>query len=140
MSVSPDLQPPVPRPGDRLYALLRAALSAIPVAGGPATELLGAIVAPPLERRRQRWMVQMAEGLAMLAEEHRRVFDDLGSNEAFISAFVQASQAAIRAHQEEKLTSLRNAVLNSALGSEMEDDLHLTFIRFLDELTPSHLL
>jgi hypothetical protein len=51
----------------------------------------------------------------------------------------QATQIAMRSHQEEKLEALRNAVRNSALAGAPSDDLQLMFIRFIDELTSWHL-
>ena len=57
----------------------------------------------------------------------------------FITTILQASQAAIRNHQEEKLEALRNAVLNSALPGAPAEDLQFMFVRYIDELTPWHL-
>ncbi len=65
--------------------------------------------------------------------------NDLVENEAFVSTTVQASYAAIRAHQAEKLAALRNAVLNSALPTAPNDSLQQIFIKWVDELTVEHL-
>jgi hypothetical protein len=125
---------------DRAHTLVRAVLAAWPVGGGPAVEILGVIVGPPLERRRQAWMERVAAGLRDLDGRVGAVFDDLENNEAFQSAFLHATQAALRTHQDEKLRALRNAVLNSAFSQALDLEMELVFVRFLDELTPSHLV
>jgi len=52
---------------------------------------------------------------------------------------MHASQVAIRNHQSGKLEALRNAVLDSALSNEPEEDMQLMFLNFVDVLTLSHL-
>jgi hypothetical protein len=46
----------------------------------------------------------------------------LATNEAFVTVTMQASQGAIRNHQQAKLEALRNAVLNSALPNPPQED------------------
>ncbi len=52
---------------------------------------------------------------------------------------LQATQAALRSSQQEKLDALRNAVLNAALPNAPSAELQQLFIRFVDELTVWHL-
>lgn len=66
-------------------------------------------------------------------------FDDLGQNERFVSATLQATQAALRSHQKEKLEALRNAVLNVAVGRNFSDEQQGVFLSLLDTLQPIHL-
>jgi hypothetical protein len=66
-------------------------------------------------------------------------FDDLGKNEQFVSATLQATQAALRTHQSEKLAALQNAVVNAAVGKAPSDDLQLVFLSLVDSFTPTHL-
>ena len=65
--------------------------------------------------------------------------ESLKENPTFISVMLQASQAALRAHQEEKLTALRNSVLNAAAGVEIDEDLQAIFLNLIDTFTPWHL-
>ena len=74
-----------------------------------------------------------------LEKEQEINLEALQENEQFISVVAQASAIALRNHQKEKLNALRNAIANSAIASNLNDDLELTFIRFIEELTPSHL-
>ncbi len=132
-------KPPTDRePGDILHVIARAGLSAVPVVGGPAVELFNFLITPPLEKRRDQWMKMVAEALRDL-ENSRFDLQQLQSNQRFITIVVQATTVAIRNHQQEKLLALRNAIVNSAKHSDFNEDIQLLFVRYIDELTPSHL-
>jgi hypothetical protein len=95
---------------------------------------------PPLEKRRDEWIQSIAEGLLNLEREFETFkAESLSQNEVFITTLAQASNAAIRNHQPDKISALRNAVLNSALPNPPEEDLQLMFLNFVDSFTPWHL-
>ena len=50
-------------PTDAAHAIAKAVLSAIPLIGGPAVELFQSVIQPPLEKRRELWMVSVGEKL-----------------------------------------------------------------------------
>lgn len=130
---------PVATHGDRLHAIARAGLGAIPVLGSAATELFTAIIAPPLETRRVEWMSDVADHLKQLEDRGHLKLEELQQNESFITTVMQASQAAIRNHQSEKRDALRNAVLNSALPHPPDDSLQQVFINQIETFTVWHL-
>lgn len=130
---------PTPGTGDIAHTIARAGLSSIPFVGGAAVELFTALLAPPLERRRQQWMEEVADALRQLEAQQGLDLNSLQSNEAFISVLTQASQAAVRTHQDTKVQALHNAVCSAATQIEIEESLQLLFIRYIDELTPLHL-
>ena len=126
--------------GDVVRAVMKAGISAIPIAGAPAAEIFALVVAPPLEKRRDKWIESIGNGLRELAEKVEGFsIEELSSNESFITTVTHASQAAIRNHHKEKLEVLRNAVLNAALSNAPEEDLQLVFLNFIDSFTPWHL-
>lgn len=131
-------EPPKAEASDKALAVVRAATGSIPFAGNAVNELMPLFFTTPLEKRRQAWMNQIAEALFELENNQGINLDQLQSDERFISVLVQASQVAMRNHQQEKIQALRYAVSNSARGVKIQDDLQLLFIRFVDELTPSH--
>ena len=133
-----DLERPEPEKWDAVYTLVKAVIAGVPVIGGTATELVS-IIAPPLEKRRNQWLDDIAERLKSLEEVDGFRVEDLSQNETFITVVMHATQAAIRNHQQEKLEALRNAVLNAAMPEAPEDDRQLMFLNFIDELTPWHL-
>jgi len=122
------------------HALAKGVLSGVPWVGGLASEIFNLVIAPPLTKRRDEWLNSIAEGLQEL-EEKIKVFkiENLAQNEMFITTAMQASQAAMRNHQKEKLEALRNAVLNAALPNAPEEDLQLIFLGYVDTLTTWHL-
>ena len=126
--------------GDAAREIGKAIVSAVPVAGGPLQVLFENVFSAPIEKRRQIWLEQLAE---VVNELQRKVEgltpEKLAANEAFVTVAMQASQIAIRNHQQEKLEALRNAVLNSALPNPPEEDEQIIFLRLIDQLTPWHL-
>lgn len=129
-----------PTKGDLAHTLAKAGLASIPVVGGAASGLFSAIIIPPLSKRRDEWIAQIVEGLNKLEQKVEGFkIEDLSKNDTFITTVTHATNSAIRNHQAEKLEALRNAVLNSALPSPIEEDLQLMFIHFIDELRPWHL-
>lgn len=131
--------PPQTEKKDKAMAVARAVIGSIPYAGNAANELIPLLFTAPLERRRQNWMNEIAHGLREVEKNRGVTIDQLQSNESFISVLVQATQARIRNHQREKIEALRQAICNSASGVDIGEDLQLLFVRFIDELTPSHL-
>jgi hypothetical protein len=126
--------------GDVGHALAKAGLSAIPFVGGPAAELMNLIWEPALSKRRDEWLKGLAENLHSLTEKVEGFsLEDLSHNESFITTSIQASQTAVRNHQKEKLEALRNAVLNSALGITIDEEIQLLSISLIERLTVSHI-
>jgi hypothetical protein len=126
--------------GDVARDIGRAAVSLVPVAGGPLQVLLEAVFGSPLEKRKQEWLRQLAGVVDEL--QHRIVGltpERLAEDEAFVTVALQATQAAVRNHQQEKIHALRNAVLNTAIDHTLADDEKLMFVRLIDQLTPWHL-
>jgi len=125
---------------DVVHTAAKAVLSALPGIGGPATELFVAVFKQPLESRRDQWVELIARGLSDLQKKVAGLdFDALQRNQAFITTALHASQLSIRNHQEEKLTALRNAVLNAALPGAPTDDLQAIYLSYVDYLTPWHM-
>jgi hypothetical protein len=132
--------PPSKEKADILYAVGKGFLAMIPYAGSPLQSLMEVVIAPPLERRREKWLSSLAEVVSSIEEKTGGLSpEELSKNEMFITAAVQATQVALRTHQEEKLQALKAAVLNSALPGAPQEDQQLMFLHFIDELTPWHL-
>lgn len=117
-----------------MYAVVKAGISAVPIVGGAAAELLGLALAPPLEKRRAEWFESVAERLKKVEVK----FETLGDDPAFVTTVLQATQIATRTHQQEKLRALQNAVVNTALHKLADDNLRSLFLAFVDEFTPAH--
>jgi len=127
--------------GDFAHAGVRAGLSTAPFLGGPLAEFFSVVVAPPLEKRRTAWLVEIFSRLKMLEEKVEGFkIENLAENEIFISTLLYATQAAMRTHLREKLEALRNAVVNSAVKLPIDENLQLMFLNLVDRYTPWHLV
>jgi hypothetical protein len=131
---------PSERGGEIIEAVARGAVSSIPFIGGAVAELLGLVIQPAVEHRREEWFQQLGRAF----EELRRRLDgfdpaELAKNEVFVTAVITTSNAALRTHEAEKLEALRNAVVNSGLPMAPQEHVQLMFIRMVDELTAFHL-
>jgi hypothetical protein len=124
---------------DHWHLAARTVLSAIPAVGGPALELFNAVLAPPIERRRNDWLNDMARRLETMEQEKRLKVEDLGKNDEFVSTVMQATAVAVRNHHQEKIDALRNAVLNTALGQCPSDVKSAMFLAIVDQFTVWHL-
>jgi len=58
---------------------------------------------------------------------------------SFTTTLMYAMQIASRNHQEEKLSALRNAVINSVIIPPLDDDIQKIFLNLIDDFTPSHI-
>lgn len=130
---------PKPNKADITHTLVCAGIASIPVIGGAGVEFFKMLITPSIEKRRQKWMEEVAKGLKELEDNKFILIEDLKNNETFITTVMQASQTAIRNHQKEKLEALRNAVLNAALPNAPEEDLQVMFLNLIDTLTVSHI-
>lgn len=133
------IEPPVSPGFEATAALVKGAVSAVPLFGGVLSEL-GNVLLNPLERRKQAWMLEVSTALNSILEQHHLQLADLQNDEQFISFLYQATGAALRTHQAIKLQALRNALTNSVVPGKYDGDLGLLYLRYIDELTPSHLL
>ncbi|WP_438750008.1 hypothetical protein [Pararhizobium sp. O133] len=117
-----------------------AATSIIPGGSYAAGAIVQRFVAAPLEKRRDEWFQRLGKGLREL-EDRLEGFDphDLESNDDFVSAVYEATQASMKTSREEKLEYLRNAVLNIATGYEIEETLRGVFFSYLDQFSPAHI-
>ena len=113
------LTPPEKSISDDLHSLTKGTLSCIPGVGGVVAELFEKVITPPLARRREVWMNQVAEALNELRETILDFsWDKLREDETFLDIFLQAGQIALRNHHAEKIVALKNAVCNSAFKNK----------------------
>jgi hypothetical protein len=130
-----------PSTGDYAHAGVRAGFSLAPVLGGPLTEFFSIVVAPPLEKRRDAWLIDIVDRLKRLEHEAEGFkIENLAKNEEFISTLFYATQVAMRTHHKEKLEALRNIVVNSSLGMTAPENIHHIFMNMIDRYTPLHIL
>ena len=134
-----DIDPTVESTGDKVHRVVRAGLGVLPVGSGTAVEIFNSLVTPPLERRKNKWMVDVTESLHALEEKSELNISAVFEDEEFISTLIEASSAALKTHEDEKLKALRSAVLNSASGNAPEFSKRELYLRYISELTVWHI-
>ena len=135
-----DLTPPKDAGGDWVHATVKGALGAIPLAGGLAAELFGMIVAPPIAKRRNQWMEDVAQRIKYFEDKGLLSAKDLSANEQFVDAVFQSTHAAMRTSSTVKREALRNAVINIALRQAPEIAYQQMFLEIIERFTDWHIL
>lgn len=126
--------------GDSAHTLVRSVLALIPIFGGPAVELFSEAVPQPIQNRKKELFINMAKAIQELNEKVDGFsIENLHENEMFVTTVIRAYEIAIRNHQIEKLTALKNAIMNSAVGINLDENLQLLFLDLIDSITPLHI-
>jgi hypothetical protein len=119
---------------------VEAALGSVPIAGAALAVAFVTAIGWRLEQRREEWFTKLAEGVEDLRERIGDVdFENLASNDLFVDAVMTTTRTIEHTHQEEKITALRNAVLNSVAPDAPDADTQAIFLNLIDRFTPSHL-
>lgn len=131
------IEPPSDPKLEAAAAAARGIASAIPFAGGLISEI-GNLYLNPLEKRKKRWAQDVSDALNEIREVLKIMPEQLEKSESFISVLYQATEIAMRNHQSEKLVALRNALVSSAVPDQ-DYDLEMRMLKFVDELSLSHI-
>lgn len=126
---------------DAAIGTLSAAASFVMPLTGPVVQaLLKKCVQAPLEVRRAAWFNVVGEGLRELQDRFEGFDPDrLAENEEFVSVVAETTRIAMGTHRDEKLEALRNAVLNTAAGVQLDDVLRGAFLGYIDRFSALHL-
>jgi len=133
------LQVPKETKNDKIHSLIKGAIGSIPFAGGVVSETFGLIVAPPITKRREKWMELVVLELEKLKKsvEGFKV-ENLKNNDEFISFLIEASEIATKTHQDEKLNYLKNSISNF-FNKNIDFDKKYTILKLIDNLSSTHL-
>jgi hypothetical protein len=136
--MTPDNNTPKHERKDYLYTITKAGIGSIPVIGAAASELFSMLITSPLENRRMQWMQKVEKRLRLLENDQQISIEKLQKNQVFIDTVMQASQAAIRTHQKEKLDALVNAIENSAMDIAPDEIYQQIFLNYIETFTVLH--
>jgi hypothetical protein len=144
------LEPPKPSIRDHLHTGVRVGLAAVPdinvpdfgsiPVGSIALELFNSTIQPPIQRRQQKWMEEVAQKLFELETNGNVKIEDLKRNELFNSILIESTIVAMKTHNQQKREMLKTTVIHAALGITIDDDSAVLFIRYIEELTSRHIL
>jgi hypothetical protein len=133
------IEPPISPATELTAAAIKGLVSGIPGAGGVLSEV-GDLLLNPLKRRNERWMIEVSTAINTIERRFNRLPSALASDEQFTTFLYQATLTALKTHQAVKLQALRNSVVNSAKQVDSEADIGLQYLRYIDELSSSHLV
>ncbi|WP_344730227.1 hypothetical protein [Corallibacter vietnamensis] len=135
-----DLEVPKESSKDKAHSIVKGAFGAIPFAGGVASETFGLILSQPITKRREEWMQAVVDKLKYLEQTSESFkIENLKENDEFVTFLIEASQIAFKTHQTEKLYYLQNSIGNY-FDNQLEFDKKHSFLRIIDELTPTHFI
>lgn len=123
---------------DIAYGVAKAVLGSIPVVGATASELLQLLVTPPLEKRRNEWMIEVGEKLKQLEQKEELDLIKLANNDVFIDVVLQTTQVALRTSEKEKIQYFKNVILNSAVEENPNITEVQIFLNFISTFTVWH--
>lgn len=124
---------------DIAYGVAKAVLGSIPVVGATASELLQLLVTPPLEKRRNEWMIEVGEKLKQLEQKEELDLIKLSNNDVFIDVVLQTTQLALRTSEKEKIQYFKNVILNSAVEENPNITEVQIFLNFISTFTVWHI-
>ncbi len=123
---------------DIVLSGIKGGVSSVPLVGSFLNEIVGIVVESPIENRTKKFLLALRDELYQLKNEKRIVLTKLKENDEFVDIVIQASELAIKNSQEEKLDLLKNAVINTALGIDIERDEKMICLDVISRITPSH--
>jgi hypothetical protein len=127
---------PQKQPDDRAYDATRLVLSLFP--NGAGTEILSLILAAPVVRRRDEWIVEVASAVDdILNWKEGFTLENLQQNEQFISTLIVATRIATSTHHREKRRMLRNILVKIGTSCNIDEDLQFVYLRLVDDLSPT---
>lgn len=124
---------------DIAYGVAKAVLGSIPVVGATSSELLQLLVTPPLEKRRNEWMIKVGEKLKQLEQKEELDLIKLANNDVLIDVVMQTTQLALRTSEKEKIEYFKNVILNSAVEENPNITEVQIFLNFISTFTVWHI-
>lgn len=125
--------------GDYAHSLIKGLIGAIPIAGALSSEILSVIITPPLERRRNEWLVEVENRLIELNESKLIDLEDLRKNNHFIDIVIQTTSLALKTHEKDKFEAYKNILINTSLNIDIDQTIAKIYIHQLEKFTPLHL-
>lgn len=116
-----------------------AAASLIPVVGGPLSVVVATLFGYSYQKRLEGWRDEVVAQIRRMHEERGIAIEDLASNPDFLDAVATATRIAEVTSSSEKRRYLANALFNVGAGTRVGPDKQAIYLRYVEELTPSHM-
>ena len=124
----------------RTEETIEAVAAAVPFAGGVLAVKYAQAFRRADERRYRRWQQQVEDALDAMAQRADGLdVEALFADDGFIDAVATATRIAEKSAANTKRAALQNVLFNVGLGDSLDADKRAIYLRYVDELTPSHL-
>lgn len=125
---------------DFAIAVTRATIASIPIVGGGAVEFFNLVVGDPAQKRRDEFYERLLERLQNLEGTISAITpENLANDEQFQATFIECAQISARTTQEQKRELLRNAIINTAVATNLNETVRAMFVQLTDRLTVDHI-
>jgi hypothetical protein len=122
-------------PGDHIANVVKAALNAVPVVGGPMASLMDDYIPESRQKRVEKFSQDLADELSRLQDS---LDESYVKTEEFAYLFTRVYQNVVRDYQQEKLDAYRNILVN-ALQVDLAASVQERFLTLVEQLSPMHL-
>lgn len=109
-----------------------AVTAGIPILGGPLAVLLDKYLPEYFEKKRERILQELNQELMALEQSGNTL---LIENDRFSSVFLKGIKLAMEEHDNEKINSFKNIILNSAIFQSKDFDEESLFLSWVRDLT-----
>jgi hypothetical protein len=133
------VSPREPGPAKWIGKTLEAGASAVPFVGGPLAVVTATIFGYAYSKRVDQWRDELTATVQYLIDHHGLTAEDLADDDEFLDAVATATRIAAAPSSADKRRRLRNALINIGSGKAPEADKQAIYLRYIDELTPSHM-
>lgn len=124
----------------RTEETIEAVAAAVPFAGGVLAVKYAQAFRRADQRRFEQWQQQIEAALdAIVAEADGIDIEKLFADDNFVDALASATRIAEKSAAVEKRAALQNALFHVGLNTSIDADKRAIFLRYVDELTPSHM-
>ena len=120
---------------------IEAVSGSVPFVGGALAVVLAHAFSHSYEKRLRAWMEQLADVVQELIDRVDDLdVDGLSQDDDFMDAVATATRIAEKTSSEAKRAALQNALFNIGTGAAPDVDKRTVYLRYIDELTPSHMV
>lgn len=130
-----DVYPTYESDMDKAYRAGHTLSSLIPTGAA----VFESLITNPTQKRTKLWMEQVLSKLKELDKSNELDLAELSNRPEFSAIFLKTLQEVEISSQEEKQAYLANFVINTALDSDINEDLLFILTDCLKTLTPSHI-
>jgi hypothetical protein len=136
-----DTRPPGKSTGREIAERVgEAALGSVPLVGAALAVTFVTALGWRLDQRREEWFAGLGARVEELCQQVDGLdLETLVKDDRFVDAVVSTTRTIEHTHQEEKISALRNAVLNSVAPDAPDADTQAIMLGLVDRFTPSHL-